>query len=1057
MSRLWQRYLPLVVALLITLPGFAQTFRGTLSGTVTDSQGAVIANVAVQLTNPATGAIQNFTTNGTGDFSFPELSVGKYKLSVSSPGFQTKKIDSIDVAVSKVTNLRIQLEVGQQDTVVDVVANGVQTDTTSSALVAVIDSKSVQDIPMNGRNFTQMVTLSAGVNINKSVNGARTNGINYQIDGADNNDPWSNAVASNQGGVAGIAGGLVPIEAIDQFSMQNNAEADMGRNGGANSNMVLKSGTNNIHGDIFYFDRNEYFAALSPVALPGSRKPQIRNHQFGFTLGGPIWKNHTFLFLAGESQLANANNNVGDTVLSDAWISAAKQMLTLHNLTPNQVSVNLYNSFYPANSKSGTATTSNYLSAGRNSYNSFNGVIKLDHRFNDKEQLSIRYLGTTGTQTADVGSHYADYFQTAPMHIHNFSIVLNSVFTSNLVNQVTFGSGYFLQTFNDANQNFNPAALGLNLGLTDKLAIGATNLKVTGFDSVGQTAPLGRTDVTGHVTDTLHWAIGHHSLKLGGEYRHANVNVGYYTNGRGSFTFDGSRGPWTNSDCATVSAAISCSALKSVADFVNGQPSNSSGALILRNNPQRVYLVTSMDGWAQDDWQISQHLTINYGLRYTYPGVVHDDRTSLYNFDPAQGFTPIPLFNRDLTDFAPRVGFAFTPRSDTNTVIRGAYGWFYDTPTVGQFVYNSIGNTGATGIYSNPAGASPVYQISATNVTFQSGVPVFPGALAAGTTLGAFSINKNFKTAYLQNYNLNVEQQLSRTTLLTVGYVGSLGRRLGLVYDINQPVNGVRPYRTQYPNLVAINQVNSAGTSNFHSLQVSVRQSAWHGLSTTLYYTWGRAMDYTSTVSTPMNSNNLRADYGPSSFDVRNTVTGFASYEAPQLGRFFPRLTKGWQLNALYSFSGGNPINILAGTNISNTSENKDRANVVSGVPVFAGRTIATTSSARTYQYITKTAFTSPAANCNCYGNASRDSVYGPGFGSVDFSVFKHTPITERVKSEFRVEIYNIANQANFANPSGTVTSSSFGTLTQTRNGSSAPGLGQGEPRNVQLALKVSF
>ncbi len=1055
MPRLWKRSLPILLVLFVALPAFTQTFRGTLTGTVTDSQGAVIANVAVQLSNPATGSVQNFTTGGTGDFSFPELSVGKYKLSVTSPGFQTKKIDDIDIAVSKVTNLRIQLEVGQQETVVDVVANGVQTDTTSSALVAVIDSKSVQDIPMNGRNFTQMVTLSAGVNINKSVNGSRTNGINYQIDGADNNDPWSNAVASNQGGVAGIAGGLVPIEAIDQFSMQNNAEADMGRNGGANSNMVLKSGTNKIHGDIFYFDRNEYFAALSPVAAPGSRKPEIRNHQFGFTLGGPIWKDHTFLFIAGEAQLANANNSVGDTVLSDAWISAAKQMLALHSLTPNQVSTNIYNSFYPANSKGGPATTSNYLSAGRNTYNSFNGVIKLDHRFSDKEQLSIRYLGTTGTQTADVGSHYADYFQTAPMHIHNFSIVMNSVFTSHIVNQVTFGTGYFLQTFNDANQNFNPAALGLNLGLSGVLAQGATNIKVTGFDSVGQTAPLGRTDVTGHVTDTLHWTIGRHSLKLGGEYRHANVNVGYYTNGRGSFTFDGSRGPWTASDCTKVSASISCSALKSVADFLTGQPTNSSGAVILRNNPQRVYLVTSMEGWAQDDWQLSPHLTVNYGLRYTYPGVVSDDRTSLYNFVPGTGFQPEPLYNKYFGDVAPRVGFAFTPRNDTNTVIRGAYGWFYDTPTVGQFVYNNIGNTGATGIYSNPAGAAPVYQISATNVTFQPNQPVFASAGAA--TLGGFSVNKNFKTAYLQNFNVNLEQQLSRSTLLTVGYVGSLGRRLGLVYDINQPVNGVRPYATQYPNLVAINQVNSAGTSNFHSLQASVRQSAWHGLSTTLYYTWGRAMDYTSTVTTPMNSYNLRADYGPSTFDVRNTVTGFASYEAPQLAHFLPRLTKGWQLNALYSFSGGSPINILAGTNISNTSENKDRANVVQGVPVFAGRTVTTSGSTRSFQYITKGAFASPAANCNCYGNASRDSVYGPGFGSVDFSVFKHTPITEKVMSEFRVEIYNIANQANFANPSGTVTSSSFGTLTQTRNGSSAPGLGQGEPRNVQLALKVSF
>jgi hypothetical protein len=379
------------------------------------------------------------------------------------------------------------------------------------------------------------------------------------------------------------------------------------------------------------------------------------------------------------------------------------------------------------------------------------------------------------------------------------------------------------------------------------------------------------------------------------------------------------------------------------------------------------------------------------------------------------------------------VGFAYTPRRDTNTVIRGAYGWFYDMPTVGQFVYNNIGNTGATGIYSNPAGASPVYQISATNVTFQPGVPVFASSLAPGTTVGAFSINKNFKTAYLQNFNLNLEQQLSRSTLLTLGYVGSLGRRLGLVYDINQPINGVRPYSAQYPTLVAINQVNSAGTSNFNSLQVSLKQGSWHGLTNTLYYTWGRSMDYASSVTTPMNSYDLRADYGPSTFDVRNTVTGFVSYSVPQLANFLPRLTKGWQLNSLYTFSGGSPINLLAGTNVSLTSENKDRVNGVPNIPVFAGRVRMVTGSSQTYQYINKAAFSSPAANCGCYGNVGRDSVYGPGLGSVDFSMFKHTPISENVMTEFRVEIYNLANQANFANPSGTVSSSSFGTLTQTR------------------------
>lgn len=1053
----------------------AQTFRGALSGSVSDPSGAAIPNASVQLTNPSTADVVNLKANSDGDFNFPELPVGKYKLLVSAPGFQAKKIDDIEILISKASNIRVQLAVGSENTVVDVAAEAVQTDTTSSSLVAVIDSKSVQEIPLNGRNYTQLVTLSAGVNLLKSVNGARTNGINYQLDGVDNNDPWSNAVASNQGGVAGIAGGLVPVESIDQSSMQNNAEADMGRNGGANSNVSLRSGTNHIHGDVFYFDRNEYFAALSAVQLQGTRKPEIRNHQGGFTIGGPIWKDHTFLFLAGEIQIANANNSVGDTVLSDAWINAATSYLKLYSLTPNQVSLNLYNTLFPADSKGGTATTGNYLSAGRNTYNSYNGVIKLDHHFTDREQLSLHYLGTTGTQSADVGSHYTDYFQTAPMHIHNFAVILNSTLSNSLVNQLTLGTGYFLQTFNDRNQNFNTQATGLNLGLSGILAQGATKLTVTGFDYTGATAPLGRTDVTGHITDTLHWTIGKHSLKLGGEYRHANVNVGYYTNGRGAFTFDGSRGPWAGTsatataNCAALgfsnsnSNGATCSALKNVADFLNGQPSNSSGAVILRNNPQRVYLVNGVEGWASDNWQMSRQLTVNYGVRYTYPGVVADDRNTLYNFDPAAGFTPIPLFNRDLKDIAPRFGLSWTPRKDsTDTVVRAGYGWFFDQPTVGQFVYNNIGNTGATGIYSNPAGSTPVFQPSVTNVTFASGASIFPSTLTPTSTVGAFAINKNYKTAYLQNFNLNVEQQMTRNTLLTLAYVGSLGRRLALVYDINQPINGVRPYSSMYPTLLAINQVNSGGTSNYNSFQMSLRQATWHGLSATAYYTWARAMDYASSVTTPMNSYNLRADYGPSTFDIRNTFTGFAQYDVPQLGHFAPRLTKGWQLNALYLFSGGTPINPQVGSNVSGTSENKDRPNVVAGVPLYAGKPELTTStsSARTYRYLSSGTFTSPqtgTATCYCYGNARRDSIYGPGFGDVDFSLFKRTPITERVQSELRAELYNIANQANFANPSATISSSSYGILTQTRNGSSAPGLGQGEPFNVQFALKLTF
>ena len=292
----WKRTLPLLFTLFLTLHAFTQTFRGTISGTVVDAQSAVIANADVQINNAATDFILKAKTNGAGEFIFPELQPGIYSLTVASGGFQTKKIADIDLQVSKVNNMKVELSIGTESQVVDVQANGVQTDTTSSALVNVIDSKSVQDMPMNGRNFTQMIKFTPSVNISSSVNGSRTAGINYQVDGTDNNDPWSNAVASNQGGVAGLAGGLIPIEAIDQFSMATNAEADTGRNAGANSNMVLKSGTNQIHGDVFYFNRNEFFASISPVALVGSRKPVIRNNQFGFTVGGPIWKDHTFLF-----------------------------------------------------------------------------------------------------------------------------------------------------------------------------------------------------------------------------------------------------------------------------------------------------------------------------------------------------------------------------------------------------------------------------------------------------------------------------------------------------------------------------------------------------------------------------------------------------------------------------------------------------------------------------------------------------------------------------------------------------------------------------------------
>ncbi len=1055
----------------------AQTFRGSLTGTVTDASGATIPNASVVLTNPATNEVLSNKANSSGDFNFPELSVGSYRLQISAPGFTTKNVDRVAIEISKVNNQNIQLTVGSESTVVDVTASGVSLDTTTSSLIAVVDSRSVQEIPLNGRNFTQMTKLAPGVGAySNTVNGSRTAGVNFQIDGADNNDPWSNAVASNQGGVAGVAGGLIPIEAIDQFSMQAGGEADVGRNGGANSNMVIKGGTNSFHGDVFYYDRNEYFAWLNPTVAKHSRVPEIRNHQGGFTVGGPIVKDKTFFFVAGEVQIANANNSIADTVLNNDWVAGGTALLAQQNRTVNPVSTNLYNMLFPADSRTSSGYQSQYQSIGRNTYNSYNGIVKLDHNFTDRYTLSLRYLGTTGTQSADVGSHFAEYFQTAPMHIHNISIVQNSTFSSRIVNQVTFAAASFLQTFNDRDQNFNVQAAGLNLGLTGILASGATQLKVGSFDYTGATPPLGRQDVTGHVTDQMHWTLGNHDLKFGGEYRRANLNVAYFTNGRGVFTFDGTRGGYTNAQCDAVGftsannspVGKNCSTLKQVADYLAGTPQSTSGAQILRNNPQRVYLVNTFDFYAADDYKLSQRLTLNYGLRWSYPGVVYDDRSSLYNFEPSRGFFPEPLYNQNLGNVAPRLGFAWSPfRENSTTVLRGGFGWFFDQPTVGQFVYNNIGNTGSPGIYGNPAGPTPVLNVIGTNYTF--GQSTFPAGLTPTTVTGVLAINPNYRAGYMQNYNLNVEQQLSKSTLVTVAYVGSVGRRLAYVADINQvsltdplhhrPLNVANP--AQYGNFAAVNQVNSGATSNYNSMQISLKQSNWHNISATLYYTWAKSFDTVSSATTPMNSLNLRQDYGLSTFDVRNTVTGFSSYALPTFSHRLPRLTGGYQATALYTFAGGLPINILAGSNISGTGENKDRPNRVVGPLPYAPRVETATSKTRSYTYLNKAAWGTPVPAgktiCYCYGNERRNSVVGPGFGSVDLSMFKRTAITERVSTELRAEIFNLANQANFANPSGTLTSSSFGILNSTRNGSSAPGLGAGEPRNMQFALKVSF
>jgi hypothetical protein len=1019
---------------------WAQTFRGSLTGTVTDTSGAAIPVCSVRLDNTATGFTRTVLTSGAGEYNFPDLAPGIYTVTITHAGLESRRVDKIEIEVSKTTNINVQLGVAQQQQLVEVSAAAVNLEATSSDLAAVVNDKTVQELPMNGRDFKQMIKLAPGVTSNGSdVNGMRSTSNNYQVDGADNNDAMNGTEAQNQGGVSGIAGGLLPIDAIDQFSVQTNAGSDMGRNSGSNINMVIKSGTNTIHGTVYFFNRNEDLASPSPLLPHGSRPQEIRNNQPGFSIGGPIIKNKTFFFLSGEIQLAIAGESILDTSPSAAWVAAGDAVLSKYGVPVNPVSTNLL-TIFPAYSRTGPATANNYLANALDTYNSFNGLAKIDHRFSDKHSLSVRYFGSAGTQIADVGSHFKDFFQTAPMHIVNFSVVENAILSARLVNQLTLGANYFMQTFQDDNIGFSSLALGLNTGSN---IAGAPTLKISGFDYVGATQPSGRTDTTGHITDNLSYTAGRHQIKVGGEFRRTVLDVGYFSNVRGTFSFDGTRGPWS-------SDPTDSSTLKAMADFLAGYPSNASGATITRGLPEPIWLINAGYGWIHDNFQVSPQLNINFGLRYDYLGVWHDSKDNLANFVPGVGFTTAQLYPKQPLDFAPRLGFSYAPKWTKRLVIRGGYGLFYDTPPGTSFASVGASNGAASGVAYNPGGPNPVYALSATNVVLEPGVPVF-GNTTATPPFGASSISQGFKMPYAQNYNLNIQTQLSKTTLLQVGYVGNVGVHLLTLLDINQPVNGVRPYAQEYPTLAAINQLNTNANSRYNSMQNSLRQQLSHGFTANLNYTWSHAIDDDSSTTTPMDSYNLSLDKGASTFDARQILTGFITYEVPQYGRFAPRLTKGWQLNALLTFSTGSPVNITTGKNTDLTGENKDRVNLVgnpyANVPVLTGT--------QAVQYFNPAAFAAPASGT--YGDLGRDIIYGPGFGSVDFSIFKRTPITERIMTELRVEILNVFNQTNWASPTATLSSASFGELTQTKNGQSAPGLGFGEPRNVQLALKLIF
>lgn len=1090
--------LVLLLAIVIVAPSFAQTFRGDINGTITDPSGAVVPGAKVLATEVATSVSEQTVSSGAGEFTFNNLPLGTYTIKVQATGFQTTEVTGVQVLAGKVYTLPIKLPLAQQATTVEVAADALSLDTTTATQTTTLDSVALQDAPLNGRDFTQLIGTSAtfaGYNsTNGSVNGMRGNQINYTINGTDNNDLYLNVDAVNQGGISGIAGVVYPVDALDEFSLQTTGNSESGRSPGGNLNVSTKSGTNQFHGDAYYYNRNEALAVTSPFVTPGSPELPLRNQNFGGSVGGPIWRDHTFFFLTYEEQKFVIGESNTVTEPSPAYQTAALAELSSYGVQASPVSQAILSQLWdPAAIANLPANPGNYSSSAPQSGYSHNLVAHIDHNFSEKSHVSaIWYFGQGYAVAPDcvfVCGYLPEYFQTVPSHIENFNTVWNYSIRPNLSNQLAAGVNYFMQGFSDAVHSQNPLTLaGLNTGAT---LSGAPQILINGFDSIGITPTSGRNDISGQIADTLSWTVGKHEFRFGLEYRRAYIDLYYNWGARGAFNFGTGPsvlGPWASDTSITDPNILT------LADFLAGYAYTST--ITLGTQERFIYTHTGST-FAEDSWQVTPKLNINLGLRYDYEQPFYTNDPNLSTFDPGRGGlvvadagtgTPQYIYNSNKTDFSPRVGLSYQVRN--GTVVRANYGIFFDQPA-GQAFFGNIGipNQGSGGANNNPVGSEPNESIvlntpSAAPIwTYNQATPIFTAAQGQPTgnnVVSIYSVSGNFKTPYAELFGLNIEQSLGKAWLFNVGYVGSVSRHNLVLQDINQNALGAdqdtstvigpnglqfsyqqstRPFFSQYPNFGIINQINSAATSSYNALQATLHSSSWHGLTSDFAYTWSHNLDDSSVFNNlPQNSANLAGDWGNAEYDIRNHFAAFLTYEIPARAYGPKALTHGWEVNGILKFQNGEPVNVLTGADNSGTAEGEDRADIT-GPALNSNRSIQKTTNGIVAQYLNPNSFAVPANGT--YGNLGRYQVIGPGFGDVDLSLIKNTPIyKERVRAQFRVEMFNVFNRVNLSQPDANIGGYGplFGASTSTIGTQyGAPGIGPGEPYNTQLALKILF
>lgn len=1030
---LWLSGFALALLLALSTSKAAAQSNGNLQGTVTDASGAVVPNASVTVTDRSTGIAHTVKTDDAGNYQFSSLPPGTYDLNVSSTGFAASIIQGLVVRVGSTVTSNVTLNVSGTQQTVSVTAAAPVVDETGISVSHVIDQETVQQAPLNGRHFVDLGALIPGSvaapangfltqpirgqgALSFDTAGQREDTVNFMINGVNLNDMVQNQITFQP-----------ELNTVQEFKVDNSTfSAEYGRSSGAIVNIATRTGTNQFHGEAYdylrnqFFDARNYFNRQHTVSGTHVRQSQFVRNQFGGDAGGPLWKDHTFVFgsYEGLRQRQGAAVNTGVPPAGSVGSDSTIQKLLAILPQPN-------------------AGTSTYVSSASAIATIDQGTLDVSQQLGVNDRLHGFYAIQQDSRNEPLAPTVADnipgYGDSRPARRQLLTVVETHTIGSNAVNEARVGFNRIHITFTPT-FTANPTDFGISNGITSAIGlpqISILNLGLTFGGPAGE--PQGRTDTLGVASDTFSLLKGKHSLKFGGEYRRfLNAN---FASDTGTFVFN------------TLNTFL--------ADEV------SSFSVTPGNRPSRIY-VNALGAFAVDSWKINQRLTAELGLRFEWNGTPTEGEDRLVTFQPTSaqlvrvGSPGLGSVYGQNFHVEPRLGFAWDIFGKGATVLHAGYGILYNEPETNL----------VSGLSTNPPFAVPVSLTSSTPSKALTMQNAFTQAQAS-KSIAPTTVASDFKDPQIQTYNVQIEQRISSSLGLKLGYMGSKGSHLQMLLNLNQPMNGARPFPTVSANsaidpglaLTNVLQSASAGSSNYNAGFISINKAFANSLQLGGAYTWSKALDYNSyslasLSQVPQDSRNPRGDYGPADFDTRSHFSLSGVYDLPVHSN---RLVDGWELSTITVVQTGNPFTVETSL-LNDGISGRTRPNQLGRVPT--SKTLAANGN---IQYIPQAVCNAATAGClfsspgTGFGNEHRNAVYYPGLQDVDMGLQKQTRITERVKFNLRADAFNILNHPNFGQPNGTFTPGSspgtFGQISSTR----FPIGDFGSSRQLQVSAKLVF